>query len=1040
MLPPTEEDIKSFKHLQVLAILPGSRIYPRKGENFTDTYDKNFEEFSHLVDTTIIKENATYHKVRATDKGMKHEISTLDREAICPDFNDPILVHTMNIMRSHLAPVLSTSVTPDRDYVYHPSTSPGIMFKRNKIKTKQQALESELFKRTVLSTSHVPLSGFNDKLEFLPEEDLANNKLRGTAGTGIDLLAKQKLFFDAQNENIVKNCDNSWIKYGFTKQYGGFHRLLSRFEPFTAKMMSDVSKWDKSIFLLLVYMLRIEFLNFPEPLTELLIYTVFFSIFNVLVLPDGRVVLRKTGNNSGQNSTASDNSIMHMIIGVYLFVYIYFKKFGEFLSAKKLFENVDMALYSDDKLGAFMHEFFDINVDEYIKFETEVYGKFGLVVKPRSFKITIGKGPLDPNFEFLGSLAHFDEFYQRYLPVPRYGKICSSILYEPIHKLDGFETFMRAHTLTLTSAPNEKIFTVLKQYCEFLFNKFKRDRTKILDALHTLKLNHVLTYEEFAGLYLGHESKMPECEKVALLRFTPKEKRWNARIFVKKFSFLTSICFKWVPAGFIWVLKHYMANITRSERLLQRLVGEKVLTQAGKDWLVAVVDPFHDTQLKDLQGWPDVETSASVVRCMKSNMQISATSGGAPAPAGNWDVEIALMPWLSSCPFYKSSARTGSSAAYSSAVASSSAAFGGVVAQACNTFTSGSGFTWPPSSGSTTLLGQLTPDAQSISGMGRVIGIGFEVTDTTASLYQQGSCIVFRQPQYPKESQTFRLQQLDGTFLQTTFDGTEVRMPPASSSAAILFPGSRQWAAKEGCYIVGAFHSNENPPFDVNYNQPVLVPASFDEQIGVMPTQEIWFPTPADSGIQILSNTGVANGKLGTGQPLHLNPIHSCGALFMGLHPNASLSVTLNVYYESFPSIADSRTLVLATPSAEFDPMALNIYSHAIGTMPVGVMVKENGFGDWFRGVVEQIGNVASWIPHPIAQGVASAAKGGIKLIDGFTAPPSTVVHRKSVLPVNAPANTIAGKKLKKKAKKKNAQLAAGNRGKKGNIQGPMRA
>lgn len=1042
MLPPTDEQKQSFKHLEVIAILPGSRIYPRKGENYTDTYDENFKEFSKLVDTTPIIEAADYHKVRATDRCMKKEIDSLDREAICPDFNDPLLVHTMNIMRAVMAPVLTARVDPDREYHYHPSTAPGIMLKRNGYKTKQEALQSPLFKRTVLSVKHVPLAGFNDKVELLPKEDILNDKLRGTACTGLDLLAKQKLFFDAQNENIVKNCDKSWIKYGFTKQYGGFHRLLSRFEKYTAKVMSDVSKWDKSVFLLLVYMLRIEFLSYPEELTDLLMYTVFFSIYNVLVLPDGRVILRKTGNNSGQNSTASDNSIMHKIIAVYLFVFIYFKKFGTFISMKDLFENVDMALYSDDKLGAFMIEFFDITVEEYILYETEVYAKFGLVVKPRSFKITIGKGILDPSFEFLGSLAHFDKFYNRYLPVPRYGKICSSIIYEPISKLDGFETYMRAHTLALHCAINVPLFNILKQYCEFLYNKFKFDRAKINDVLGTLNLNQTITYEEFAKLYLGHESgikqilhPMPQLRRQRNEYF-PLIKESVCFLCVKRVSFLLFVCFKWVPAGDLQGFKTYMAQIGRSERLLQRWVGEKVLTQAGKDWLVAAIDPFHDSPLKDLQGWPDLEVSTSVVRCVKQNLQISATSGGAGLPAGNWDASIALLPWLSDTAFDYSVSRKGTCATYNTTFGLSNA--GGLMAVASTGFVSGGGFTWPPATGSTTNLGRITVDSSLTAGMGRVIGIGFEVVDTTAPLYQQGTCIVYRQSQYPKESQSFKVQDLAAPYNNTVFDGTEVRLPPLTTADAMLFPGSRQWHAKEGCYIVGAFHSNENPPFDVNYNQPVLVPASFDEAVGTSPTQLIWFPAPINSGLLELNTVGANTIAMGTPQTMHLNPIHQSGAIFSGLHPNASLSVTMNVYYESFPSIGDTKTLVLATPSAEYDPMALNIYSHAIGMMPVGVMVRENGFGDWFRDVVEQIGNVASWIPHPIAQGVATAARGGVKIIDGFTTAPNTKVMRNQS-PTNSPANSVQGKKMKKKAKKKNEKLASGNRGKKGLIQGPLR-
>lgn len=474
-------------------------------------------------------------------------------------------------------------------------------------------------------------------------------------------------------------------------------------------------------------------------------------------------------------------------------------------------------------------------------------------------------------------------------------------------------------------------------------------------------------------------------------------------------------------------------SITRSERLLQKLVGDKVLSQAGKDWLVVAIDPFHDNQLKDLQGWPDLETSASVVRCVKQTMSVSATSGGGGAPAGPWDCHVSMLPWTSPMPFYTSNNRLGNVIQYNSTV--TSAPIGGVIAVAGAGFATGAAAAYPPI-GNSAFLGALTVDTTLTSGMHRIIGCGMEIVDTTANLYQQGQCVVYRQSQFPKDASAFLFSDVTaGQLGLSVADCTEVRLPPTTSKDAMLFPGSRQWAAKEGAYIVGTFHSNENPPYNVDYNNPLLHPANFDEQVGVMPTQTVWFPTPAGTGITAPS----AAFPLFTAQPIHLNPLHQSGAIFMGLNPQSSLAITYNVFIESFPSLADTKTLVLATPSAEFDPVALNIYSHAIGLMPVGVMVRENGFGDWFREVVQQVGNIASYIPHPIAQGVATAAKGGVKLIDAFSQPPSPMVHKKAVLPSHQSAESPLVKKKKKKLQKKNATLANGSRGKKGNVQGPMR-
>lgn len=391
-----------------------------------------------------------------------------------------------------------------------------------------------------------------------------------------------------------------------------------------------------------------------------------------------------------------------------------------------------------------------------------------------------------------------------------------------------------------------------------------------------------------------------------------------------------------------------MSKVSRGEALLNKWAHDPriALSESGKDWLLAALDPFHDTQLKNLQGWPDVEVSASVVRCIKKTLQIAVPSGGVIPANTNWDCHIALFPWLYSQSFDVTTTRHNDVAIYNSGAAASQS-LGGLVAQATAV---GSPASWPiPTGGLISICGSVTLDDAFTQGPGRLIGIGFEVTDTTAELYRQGTCTVWRQPQPPRSSSAITILDSVGAANDSLYalSGNFLRAPPTTIADAMLHAGSRQWAARDGAYVVGCFHSNENPPYSVDYVSPIILPAASDDLGGSTTDNNTNFYFPS-ANFNVSRAVGAFTQYLVGTPPQHLNPMHQCGVILSGINYNASFNIAVNFYYESFPSISEKDILVLATPSCEFDPVALNLYSHAMSVMPVGVPVAENAAGDWF--------------------------------------------------------------------------------------------
>jgi len=66
----------------------------------------------------------------------------------------------------------------------------------------------------------------------------------------------------------------------------------------------------------------------------------------------------------------------------------------------------------------------------------------------------------------------------------------------------------------------------------------------------------------------------------------------------------------------------------------------------------------------------------------------------------------------------------------------------------------------------------------------------------------------------------------------------------------------------------------------------------------------------------------------------------------------------------------DQSLSVLAKPSPPVDNVALQLYAEIVQKIPVGVRFKDNGLGDWFLGVVDEVANVVNTIGTPIMSAV----------------------------------------------------------------------
>jgi len=417
------------------------------------------------------------------------------------------------------------------------------------------------------------------------------------------------------------------------------------------------------------------------------------------------------------------------------------------------------------------------------------------------------------------------------------------------------------------------------------------------------------------------------------------------------------------------------------------------LRETSKRALIQIVNPFMDFE-QPKAGWFDTNESSSVVQCVKFSQVISAPV--ITGFTGNWDCNIFTTPLTNPTTFLTPASLANGLLAYSPPP--NGAPVGGVVVvtaasgQALN-LSAASRAPAPPNVGSATVqsallsptVDQLANAVGYLSGTSRVIGMGFEVHNTTSPLNIQGAVAVYKQPQPVFLDRldvglmaVGTLAQLVAPTLTAVFQGESTTFllndGPATLADAMLLPGSRQWEAKDGCMVVPTLASTEIPVQqlrnanvffrDTNGNQTVNTIA-----LGGAPTTGFTgcFVNPLFPVVTF----AVPSVQIKLTQPLlHINNFNTSGAFFTGLSNSTTLVINTVYYIERFPTVSDKDLIVLAEPSPPYDSVAFDLYPILTQFMPPGCQVKDNADGDWFfeavQSVAEFLKPALGFLPGPL--------------------------------------------------------------------------
>jgi hypothetical protein len=451
-------------------------------------------------------------------------------------------------------------------------------------------------------------------------------------------------------------------------------------------------------------------------------------------------------------------------------------------------------------------------------------------------------------------------------------------------------------------------------------------------------------------------------------------------------------------------------TVSRSERLLKTVMERAGLMDTSRGALLVAFDPFHDHDER-VTGWPDAVSSPSVVECYKTSFVVTTSQGSTL----NWDCDIVMMPdlvpsfrtnWTNSSNFAGGPSNTwlatsvGSPAVYPSYLTGGVTTYQGVAGAQLTLGTVSSTFAPLPT--------------QTTSGSGRAFSYGIEIVNDTAPLYQQGTLTVWRQPM-PSTADASTQQYAaasTATFGGSTttsnigsVSGVITPAPPNNVAEAMLLPGSRQWHAKEGAMLVNTLNSFEIPAI----NNQTCYNLFYEDS----PTDVINLGPAPSSSVQLSPFSAVSAGlQYMYFNRTYLTPFNMTGAYLSGLSPQTALTVNVRVYAEVFPSQLGNVLTPIAQPSAPYDPVCAALYAEIIKGLPPGVMLCENGFGDFFKDVVSKISSfvspvanfvkgIAGSIPHPAAQAVSRVAD-MVGNVSGQFVPASTEVY-------SAPERNLTG-------------------------------
>jgi len=680
-------------------------VYLAKGAQITDSESVCFVDPPAALYFKGRMPEEIWGIVQATERNLRNVIAKSDRLEVFP-YGDPDLLTVRSLMGDHYAwmrfqgfTIRSLeSVSIDRD------TSSGFPIS---LKKGEAIKEHDPYFRWYTQTGNrdrpCPIWVANPKMEYLLLEKINDLKIRIFRNPPLDYLLLEKRYFEHQDEALLSFNRRTWSALGFVKEHGGWgsmvqelmwnHRLIGK-PRFYYRW--DVGEWDKAYGPGLDVEVDRERVHwFSVPLTDDEAEDVRWlrdeSGDAYELLPNGEIVVTALSQKSGKYRTSTNNTIGHEFILLHHYVRVC-RRLGLVPSdehARKVMVNY---IYSDDMQGATSYPEF------VVREELEAtYALYGMTVK----EFCISEKPED--IHFLG--CSNKRWRGSWVPQYNTSRMMFALVFTG-GRMSDRERTQRVSGLAHNLAFDDECVDEVVGYAEYL-----RGLGRWVGA-------PMITRGDLRGAYLAGSRDTTGPRPNIILQSL-----------------------------------HKSTTMNKSSRKLNldMLIEQKVIERDSKDWLIQMLDPFHDTPIT-AKGMPDTNLGKSVIQEVQYTQSLKQ-----PASIGNtnnWDTQIVLWPIPRQyTPTVNSLMLTNapSGALYNGLLKYPGSGInlfpiGGVTAYSvlsgANTYGDSAGTTSPYD----VTLGL---ESSYLNGACRIVGMGIEVDNTTAPLYKQGEVFAYRSPVPP---------------------------------------------------------------------------------------------------------------------------------------------------------------------------------------------------------------------------------------------------------------------------------------------------
>ncbi|UTQ50671.1 MAG: polyprotein [Rumex potyvirus 1] len=205
---------------------------------------------------------------------------------------------------------------------------------------KEELLRASCFR---LYTGKLGVWNGSLKAELRPLEKVQANKTRTFTAAPLDTLLAGKVCVDDFNNRFYDLHIQCPWSVGMTKFYGGWNELLGRLPDGWVYCDADGSQFDSSLSPYLINAVVLLRLHFMEEwdIGEQMLRNLYTEItYTPILTPDGTIVKKHKGNNSGQPSTVVDNTLM-VILAVHYTLLAEGLQLEEFDDTCRFFVNGD---------------------------------------------------------------------------------------------------------------------------------------------------------------------------------------------------------------------------------------------------------------------------------------------------------------------------------------------------------------------------------------------------------------------------------------------------------------------------------------------------------------------------------------------------------------------------------------------------------------------------------------------------------------------------------------------------------------------------